>query len=106
MIIGTAYLLSLHDQVVVDEFDCVSVAAGRMRLGERRLTMMKRAGKKRIRGRHRREANDLILLYLNGLLRGGQRFGDGSVIVQDDGRQRTGRSIVAIFVSTQTALPS
>jgi hypothetical protein len=47
MIIGAAYLLSLHDQVVVDEFDCVSVAAGRMRLGEGRLTMMKRAGKKR-----------------------------------------------------------
>jgi hypothetical protein len=53
------YLLSLHDQVVVDEFDCVSVAAGRMRLGEGRLTMMKRAGKKE----NKRKASE-----------GGQRF--------------------------------
>jgi hypothetical protein len=59
MIIGAAYLLSLHDQVVVDEFDCVSVAAGRMRLGEGRLTMMKRAGKKE----NKRKASE-----------GGQRF--------------------------------
>ncbi len=37
--------LSLDDEVVVDGFDCISVA-GRMRLGEGRLTM-KRAGKRR-----------------------------------------------------------